>query len=359
MNSFKLPEGRGQLTVNSFEDLAIVIDASESASTDSDVILKIATQLFDRLPAGISKRLFFLGNSKQYDYKKLAQSYKLWSKENSMRGSFISPNLEGLKAGKVIVIGSGLIYDLQDWVNCLLTPNLFFVTINESLRGDIPIGREVQRDQLFDLISDLSTPVATMEIGGFNFMPYYWSNGGYKLIVGDVNYLQGSNLEDYSISVSYFGSEVTAKHQGGLNEGCGLLTELEHCEMPQWFSLKMEEVSIFKQAIQGQSYECLHGNHRHNAGELICDGDGTTILGKPVYPTLNNKKGFVLIRCNESSAVYYWHPVNVIRLDFGSVAVAHGGHAFIYGYDPDKNRWVKQKKLPQYYPMGDQYLLVL
>jgi len=354
-----LPEGIGQMTVNTSEDLAIVIDASESALKDSDVILKIATQLFDRLPSGINKRLFFLSNSQPYDYKKLAQSYKSWYRENSMRGSFISPILEHLEPCKVIVIGSGPIYDLQDWTNYAHTPNLFFVMTTESLRGNISIGREVQRDQLFDLISDLNTPVSTVEISGAYFMPYYWSNPGYKLILSEVNCLQGSNLENYSISVAYFGSEVTAKHKGGLNEGVEYLTELEHCEMLQWFELKKEEVAILKNAIQGHSYDCLYGNHRHNADELICDGDGTSILGKPVYQSLNNKKGFVLMRCTESSAKYYWHPNPVIRLDIGLVAHAQGGQAFLYGYDPDKKRWVKQKEVQQYYPVGDMYLLVL
>lgn len=353
-----LEEGFSFLNTKTLGNIAVVLDASSSAWEYQDVILQVAVHLFETLPAGISKKLYFLSNSKEYDFNRLSRDAPKWWRENNFRGSFLTPILERLGNCKVVVIGSGLIYDLEDWRDSEWASKLFFVKAGESLRAALAIGEEVDCIQLPELLSRLHDPIVSVEIGGIAFMPYYWSNHGYKLSLGRENHLRGSSLEDFSTALAFFGNGVKAR----IRRASGAEEEVPlECLMPEikeeWEALTKEEAEVFKKAVKDEQFVCLICGKRHSPSTLKCY-QGASILGQPVYPSFGTRRGFVAFKETHSAVLFSFHIVNSIKIGEGKVAIASGSRAKVYEYNPLEERWLERGELKPYCAFGGKYLVV-
>jgi len=355
-----LKEGVALLNMKSIGDVAVVLDASESAQEYRDAIMKTAIQLFEKLPAGINKKLYFLSNAKEHDFSKLSRYAAKWWKENSSRGSFITPILEHVRNCKVVVVGSGPIYDLQDWQDSAQISNFLFVKVGESLCGELDVGEEIDSTQTGELPSRLYCRIDSVEIGGAGFMPYYWSNSKYELHLGDRSYLKGSNLEDFSTTVAFFGSNVKARIISGTDDEEANLEPwgAEFGEAGEdWKALSDQEVQVFKKAAKGEPFICLVCGKKHEAWTLSCYEDAF-ILGQPVYPSLGKRKGFILFKEVPKTVLFSFWPVNVIKIGENKVAIAIGSQAKIHEYDARQGKWVEKGKLMPYYSLDGKYLVV-
>lgn len=353
-----LKEGFGLLSIKSIGDVVVVLDASESAQECRDTIMKIAIQLFEKLPAGINKKLYFLSNPKEYDFSKLSRCAAKWWNENGSRGSFITPILEHVRNCKVVVIGSGSIYDLQDWQDCAQTSNFLFAKVGESLRGELNVGEEINSMQASELISRLHRRIDSIEIGGTGFMPYYWNNSKYELHLGDRSYLKGSDLEDFSTTVAFFGSNIKARIISGIDDEEVNLEPSDTELREDWKALSNKEVEVFTKAVKGEPFICLVCGKKHEPRTLKCY-ENSSILGQPVYPSFGNRRGFVLFRETPETVLFSFWSVNVIRIGQNRVAIATGSQAKINEYDTRQEKWVEKGKLMPYYCLDGKYLAVI
>jgi mRNA-degrading endonuclease RelE of RelBE toxin-antitoxin system len=110
-----------------FETVVVILDASDSAEQDWPTIVDLAKKTFQKIPAKIQKKLYFLSNPQEYEIDKFEENVGLWRKKNSKKGSFISPILSQIKNAKIVIIGSGIIYDLEDWITNALSQKIIFV----------------------------------------------------------------------------------------------------------------------------------------------------------------------------------------------------------------------------------------
>jgi hypothetical protein len=350
-----LEQGFGLLQPKAFGDVSIVLDASESACEYQEAILQAAVQLFEKLPAGIAKGLYFLSNPKRYDVSKLPRNAVKWWEQNRLRGSFLTSILEQVENSKVVVIGSGPIYDLEDWQESRWASKLYFIKVGESLRGGLEIGEEIEDSS--QALSCLHDPVISVEITGTGFMPYYWSNPKYKLSIGDRVTLQGSNLENLSVFVGFFGSDVKAYIVKRSGEECTLLKSAEDKEQVAWSTLSDEECEIFYKAINGEEFTCLVCRRNHLPSGLKCDR--SSILGEPVYPTLGKRRGFVFFKETPDGILFRFHPASAARIGNTTVAVALGGRAKIYEYNLAEEQWGEKGYLKPYHALEDGYIAVI
>jgi hypothetical protein len=355
-----LEEFCARLNIGALNTVAVVLDASQSARGCWEDALRIAGHLFENLPADTGKGLYFLSNAREYDFARLARNATRWQKENSSRGSFITPVLEQLSKdiGQVIIIGSGYIYDLEDWQESEFASRFLFVNLGESLRNDLEIGEEMDHPAPPELVSRLYNPVLSVTISGAGFMPYYWSNPGYKLLIDDEVTLIGQNLADFSLSLSFFARNAGARIRRAEGEE---QIPLEHSEIEiedEWEPLNEKEREIFQAAIGGRNFLCPACGKELSAATLRCY-EGSSILGKPVYPSFGNRRGFVTFKRTSDNIFFKFHNVEVIRLDKTRVARATGTRAKIYEYETARGTWVGKDELEPYHAFGAQYLAVI
>lgn len=350
-----LAQGFGLLQTESSRDVAVVIDASESAWEYREEILQVAVQLFENLPASIGKSLYFLGNPETYDISKLQGYSTKWWEQNKKRGSFISPILEHANNSSVIVIGSGIIYDLEDWQGSQWDSKLHFLKFGESLRGGVEIAEE--SNDLSEALDCLYNPIISIEISGTSFMPYNWTNPKYILSTGEIVTLQGQNLEDPSISIAFFGSDVKAKIVRRSGQFCIPLKSVDYKEQLNWSTLQDKECEIFHKAMNGERITCPICAKNHLVSGLRCDSN--SIRGEVIFSSLREDKGFVFFKETPNGVLFRVHPVSVAKIGDAEVAIISGSRAKIYKYNQTEQQWRESGYLKPYQAFEDGYMAVI
>jgi len=353
-----LPEGYATLKLEAQNDIAIIIDASESAEPYREIVMKTVSQLLDKLPAGYTNKLYYLGNATTYDAMKLSRNAGRWWQENSQRGSFITPNLQSLSACQVIVVGCGKLYDLEDWKGSDRESNLIFITARESLRNGVDIGREFDSSQVPEAITSLHNPVLSVEITGDGFMPFSWDNTDYSVTIDRSASLAAINPKTYSVSVRFFGSNVVARvvrksgdEEVRLDRAGGVM------DAACWSALTHTEATRFVKAIHGEEIDCPVCPETHSSSTLRCDRH--TILGEPVYPSLAAHHGFVCFLQTSQGVQFMCLPVPVLKVGQDKVAVAHGNQAAIYEYTGKHEGWKNTGTMPAYHQLDNIYVCLL
>lgn len=350
-----LEQGVGTLQLKAFENVAIVLDASESAANCQETVMQMGVRLLDSLPVGAAREVYFLSNPRVYDARELQRNTSKWRQQNQLRGSFLTPILERVHDCNVVVIGSGWVYDLDDWQDSEWSSKIFLMSVGESLRGQSAVGEEV--DDVPHLLSYLHDPIVAVEITGESFMPYCWSNPEYRLVPESMIRLTGTNLQDHSVSVEYFGSEVKARVVRKSSEEFRSLKSAQRQIEEEWRPLTRDECSVFHQAVKGEEFTCPICHECHSVPGLRCDRR-SGILGRPIYPSLGNNKGFVFFKETADGISYRFHPVNALRIGDSAVAVASGSVATAYEYNARQKKWLAKDRVKPYHALSDMYVAV-
>jgi hypothetical protein len=204
----------------------------------------------------------------------------------------------------------------------------------------------------------LYNPISSVTISGKGFMPYYWSNPGYKLTMGDEIVLTGQNLADFSISLAFFGQNAQACLKRAEDEEQIPLQDSEIEVEDDWELLSEEESKIFHLAIRGESIVCHKCGNTLPASALRCYGGGS-ILGEPVYPSFGKRRGFVIFREKFGKTYYKFNAAEVIRIGKMRVARVTGSSAKVYEYETSLGKWVEKGELEPYYVFDNQWLSVV
>jgi hypothetical protein len=343
-----------QLAADAHNSLVFVLDASESAQEQWEGILSLASDTANKLPAHIDKRLFFLSNSQEYSFNNLNHEAKKWKEENLSRGSFITPVIKSLDkyTDKIVIIGSGPIYDLEDWLETDFTGKFIFVKLGQSLKKDINIGVEIQPPELPGY---LHNPIQSIEISGKGFMPFYWDNTGYKVILRDEILLCGRQLKDFSISFACYGAGIKARVKK--NKGEEQITLKPSGKKPEekWEILNEHEAEVFKQSLTGKEFICPRCRETHVPKTLMCYKEAS-ITGEPVFPSFGTRKGFFVFQETTGKVLFRHHPVHIIKVGDAQTAIISGNKTKLYQFN--RGKWMEKEELEPYYCLsGNQYLV--
>jgi hypothetical protein len=355
-----------------FETVIVILDASESAEKDWSVIVELAKKIFLKTPAEIEKKLFFLSNSQEFEIKKFESNVGKWWKQNCKKGSFVTPILNQVKNGKIIIIGSGIIYDLEDWIPSEISKRLFFVKTSESMRGDLEIGTEIDIDSFDGQLSNLYNRILSVKISGDDFLPYYWDNPDYSLTFGDDITLNSTKSKNFSIRIAAFGENIKAsveKGEGTENfalqshetELPGIINLIENYGM-KWQKLEKDEIETFKHHLISEPVTCPScGNVITRS--LKCNNQDAhgTLLGWRFYRSLTkNKKGFVIFKDCTDGVFFKEYVSDVIKIGDETVAINKKSKAVISRYNAHTKKWEEQEDLKLYYPLtGGYYVSII
>lgn len=331
--------------------IAIVLDASDSAERYWERIIDCCNNFINNIPGDVEKEIYFLGNSKIYPEKELANANE-WRSENKNRGSFITPILEKNKdVEKVIVIGSGRIFDLCDYADTDFADKIILVSVGESLKENENIGKEISPSD----INNLYDPIKEVIIRGKSFMPYYWDNEGYKFeLSAEGAILRGVNLNVFSVLIHGFGYDIETlcKTNNGeemkFNIEKGKDTNIEE----KWQNLSDEDEILFKNIVKDKKYICPICKKEHDYKKVKCKDKNRIIFDVCIYKSLINVNGFVIFKEQGSNILYKHHPLNVLKLGDEEVAIALNRFE-IYKYKFEDQKWVRKNEFENYYKTND------
>lgn len=348
------------------ETIVVVLDASESAENDRPTIVEFAKKIFQRTPAEVKKRLFFLSNPQEYDIDKFEENIPKWLKQNSKRGSFITPILSQIKNAKIIIIGSGIIYDLEDWTTNEISKKLIFVKTSESMRGDLEIGIEIDRDSFDGQLSRIHNRILSVKISGNGFVPYYWDNPDYSIPdEGDI-VLEASKSDNFSVKIAAFGENIKAsvvKVEGTENipmiatlkpEQFDIIHLIENYGI-NWEKLENGEETTFKEHISSGKIVCPKCKNPIS-GALRCNNsEHGNLLGRPIYESLKKCRGFIIFKEGPEGVYYKQYASKVIKIGNISIARNKRNKAVISRYDYQSKKWVDLEDLPTYFQLKEGY----
>jgi hypothetical protein len=355
-----------ELASPDIETVAVVVDASDSAEKNWPIIVELTKKIFLKTPAEVQKKLFFLCNPLEYDYKKFEENAGKWWKQNSKKGSFITPVLNQIQSGKIVIIGSGRIFDLEDWTTSELSKKITFVKLDESMRGDLDIGTEIEGDAFDGQLLNLHNRILSVKISGDGFLPYYWDNTAYAISSeGDVA-LTSSKAQNFSIRIAAFGDNISATLEKVEGTECiplnpvntkppGIIDIIEK-DGTDWIKLEKDENETFKNHINSEEICCpVCGSKIQKL--LKCSNLDThgTLLGWSIYRSLKKIKGFIIFKDSADGVYYKQYPSEIIKLADETIAKNKKSKAVICRYDLCTKKWIEQEDLRLYYPLKEGY----
>lgn len=364
-----LQEGRAGFRGLGESRVILILDASESAAQFQREIVSLARSILFAVPARMGRGLYFLGNPQPYSPEHLERQSANWFRENRGRASLVTPIWENLDPGElstIVLIGSGVVFDLEDWVGTELFRRVLLVSVGNSLQGESPWAEELVHPALHEILPRLHDPLARVEIAGPAFMPTWWDNPGYRLSPSPGRVaLVGEHLEDYRLCLSFLAA-AGVPPRAHVARASGQYLELPLAETAPGEKdksakgqLDAGEAAIVQRALRRESFPCPHCGRQHTWDTLLCT-HGAALLGEPVYPTLRDFGGFVLLRVDGAGVRYEKHRGTVLALGVEDVAVQEGSRAVVYRYNPQAGHWRRTgEALEPYYALGGDTYVVL
>ncbi len=349
----------------------LILDASQSAQSHQGEILSIAQQVLARLPARVERTIRFLGDATAYDARLFDSHAAEWVRRNSGRTSLIAPIMESAGATSVAraaVIGSGEIFDLEDFADHPLMGNLLLASVDQPLHRGGGLGVQLPQAGADEVCRHLHNPIERISISGPGFMPLAWDNEAYG-VIGDGHSLAlvAGELQDYRVIVGFLvaANEAIAA-VATFADGRRMPLPLDpaqplHVESQPLGVLTAEEMEVLDKAAKDQPFTCPRcgREHRWNTGRCTKAG---RIHGPPIFGCISGGAGgFVLLERSEEGVAVRRHPGRVFRLGEDRVAVFEAGQATVYSFDMARGVWLPApiSQLPLFHQLEDGAYVVV
>jgi len=345
-------------------DLALVLDASQSAHAQWPKILNLANDLIARFQRSSKCLIYFLGDTQPYTPDDLNSNAIQLFAAHRQRGSLLSPLLEVL-AEKTnilcIVLCVGRIFDLEDWLGIPITERMLLVNLGDNpISGDVCPECEASVDQVVQartVLALLGAPIR-LELSGKSVMPFFWDNPAYRWRDWK---LAAEEPKTWSVHVGVLCMDsddirATTFMPGKFTQPAQHFTCSPQPWLPNWTRLCQEDARIFKDAIHTGKYVCPFCANQHRAEELRCRQDQRKLLGRYVYSFLQSphEEKFVLLK-HSDDFLFACYSCEALRLTKNGVAVHTGSGADVYEFDHDSCAWVKSTdRFKQYTLIQDQ-----
>jgi len=337
------------LVISSYSKVIIILDASDSADEYWDKIIVIARAIINRFEASLKKEFFILGNSKSFREDQLDFPSGL-KKENRYRGSFISPIMEKIEGpvGRIIIIGAGPIYDIEDWIEENYRDQFLFINLGEEPLCGESMGESTDDTEYVSYINEIRRLIEKVRITGVDFMPFYWDNQNFRIIFEEGKaVLEAERTENFNVRIGYFGDKTTAEIHfidGGINKV--LLTEDRDAIKEKWVPLLPGEADLYREVLKGKDYDCPLCDETHSRQEIRCPNVG--ILGRLIYESFEGKGGILIFRDTGDRIEYLDQGGNAALVSEARVAAGSGGTAHIFEFDSKRRQWKDAGVMEQY-----------
>ena len=347
-----LTEQWAALPAGGFSSMALVLDASQSAAACQQETIDLASRLLAGLPARVERSLYFLGNSRPYPASQFPARAVQWFAENRGRASLAGPVFETIDPRahvNAVVIGSGRVFDLDDWSGAAFWSGMTLVSMGDPLQTAAGLP-ELFSPTPSELLQRVYDPVVRVEISGPGFLPTSWDNPNYAIDQGPDGWrLVCERAEEYAVGLRCFIRqdgvvEVAARHASGRETAADLApAQAPAREAAIRARLTPEEAAVFQTAAAHAPFHCPRCGNQHPWDTLRCRKRGS-ILGEPVYPTLEARhaRGFVLFHVAGDAVEFEERSGAVLRLDFGKVAIERGGRAEVYAFSQKTGAWAAE-----------------
>ena len=342
------------------EQVVLVLDASESAASCQEQIAGAAARVLAGLPAQVECTVFFLGSSTAYSGRDYSAHAADWFGENLGRVSLLGPVMRGIDGlvdvSRTAIIGSGTIFDLEDWVSDKKAKKLALISLDQPLvpdefSGELPMTRPE------DLAVWLHDPVVSITIGSPGWAPLHWDHEGYCLQLADGQFeLFTRDERSFNVNISYCSmgaipDSCEVVRRSGSRESLRIdLAKDSARDQGDTVSLTSEETELFECALEHKDLQCPFCGQTHRCDEQYCHGDSSPkyrFRGRPLYPTLEvaNKRGLRLItrhrdefKCD--SRVWTAYPTSTT-----SLISTHEGDLRAYEYEQADRTWREASSL--------------
>jgi len=348
MNHPTLCEYTCRLEGDQGEDLILLLDASESAAPQRGAIIRLCLETLAELPTDVRVRLYFLGNPQAYSAHDLDTQAPAWFEDNALRASLISPVLETLsplEEAPLVVLGDGLIYDLDDWRDSPFWRWLRLVNFGASLQ---PAGAklpELTTPTAQMLRQSLYDPVTAIELRGPGFLPLTWDSPAYRRVEDQGTFvLRGEHPPTAALTVRCLlcrdANLHVERHHATGRVSRREASLLPVASRPADGRLTPEEVAILDRACRRRDFTCPYCGATHAWDTLRCRA-GRAIIAQPVFSSLSNQRGFVQF-CHDAEGADYRLIGEALPLGNGLAALQEDTHARLVRFDPVSARWLPE-----------------
>lgn len=353
--------------------VALVLDASESAHARWQAILVLALGVLDSLPASADAEVYFLGNPKPYSVADLRVNAAACFEENRQRASLIAPVWAGTRPGggrTWAVIGSGPVFDLEDWIEHVPGCRLVLASVGEPLHAGGAAATETADPDAAELLALLHDPVSQITVSGPGFMPLKWKGAAFRLAVeegGAGIALQTDKVPEGTVGLTYLIARE-GKATARLRHASGKTTETPLEVLPPlrgagpaFAPLPGDEAERCRAAMAREDFNCACCGGRHAWHVLRCDDDPQSLLGAPIYPSLESREGIVILRADADGVLCSAEGLAALKLPDGRVALREGGRAALWEYDENRALWRRTgQALEPCHPIGGgEYAIVI
>jgi len=368
-----LHEACGTLCTVGSEKVIFILDASESAASHQTAIIGLMRDVLAATPMATAHALYFLGNPVAYTPDRFTGQAIQWFQENQQRASLVTPiwgTLDQHAQYTFVIIGSGRIFDLEDWEGTPWLERTLLVSLGDSLQHTPAIATELTSPTAQQLCRHLHDPAVKVEIAGPGFMPMSWDNAVYSLHLGAREVaLNAELLGDFSVTLRYLamqedGVKARVTHASGKRTSVPLIpVDPTGVGGSTAGLLSVDEAKTFLRAVRKELFSCPYCPEQHPWETLRCKAVGAGILGRLVYPSLqaSQAKGFVVFQITEDGVQFDIHQGSVLRLDSRVVAIKEGHGASLYRYEMSSKSWLREDRpLEPYHQLeGQAYAILL
>jgi hypothetical protein len=360
----------------STRNVVLVLESSAGRQQHREAIAAFARGVLRELPFGIQASLYFLGNSQEYPVANVDSELPLWFRANEHRASLVAPLLPALArqcGALVVVLASGPIFDLDDWLEEPVLGEARFVRFGDvPLSGDSRCRQEsVAAVQPRQLTADWDLPRTGVELSGRAVMPFFWDNDAYEWH-SERRCLLARAAADYAVCVGVLCLDpadlVVVETLAGGQARPLAWQECVRSADDTWQALTPAEETVVRQCLRGERFDCPICQGSHGKEVLRCLASAlrsahNTIMGDPVYPSLDDQphRGLCLLREAGTRIWLCRCCCAAVKVPPDSVVVRTGRRtAVLYRFDTTAADWQPGGAVQAYHPLGgDTYLLVL
>lgn len=344
--------------------VVLVLDASRGSDRYREQTVRLAVDLLDSLPRASRPWIYFLGNPQPYTAARASQNLADWYRANNGRARVIGEILEQFDTGyplNMVVLASGRIFDLEDWLDTPILSRATFVRLGEV---SITNGLCKEWKPSAEIIKPhLDNPIVCLSLSGSTMMPIYWDNNAYSW--------DGAQLVAKEASASSLRANVLCQSIGSINAVASLadgnqvnlhIVKCEPVAQAEWQPVTEKESKLLRECLATGKYQCPICAREHTSDQFYCKGDKKHYTGgDPVYSSLKGLSGFVLLQDSDQGSKARCHPCPVLRISEDAVAVRMGGRAEVHRFDEAKMEWRNtQVSMGAYCPVGDgSYAIML
>ena len=319
-----------ELRLSMSDDILLVLDASESAEDYRQDILDLVCQLLHSLPATSKIQLAFLGSPTRYAPEEILHSgADLWS-ANLGRCSVLHPVFpcgETDWEGRIVIVGTGPVYDLPDWGGSL-RDRLVLVSVGQPLSDSDRHGTIVATRQASDVSGLLSVPIDGVVVSGPGILPFCWDNGAYQLESEEgTAWLRLEGETHMDVVVGYLGPPGLPTARVTFSDGSQETVSLNAHE-PDVRDLICVRLLTVEESV---------GFYREPSRRAAW----WESTGRPVFRSaVSGDVGFVVVVESPEGLRGYAYPSNVLPLGKGRAGVSCPEGIVLLELDERSNRWM-------------------